>query len=794
MKNNFFTFLVLGLFYFSSNASSDSFNLKSKKIEILKEENQIIAYEGEAISSDKNLQIKSDKFIYQKDLDLLKSLGNGQALIISEKIKMKFDNAIFDQKNQNIKANGNLEIFQDDNKFIIKNDEIFYDLKNNIISSNKTTKLEDDKGNTHFVDSFVFEISKDLIKVQNLITEDNQSNIYKTSIAYLNVKSGKIFGKDIKVELNNSSTTNQNKYRFKGNSVKIDGEILDITKGIFTTCEKREGCPPWVFSAKNIRHDKKKREISYNDALLKIYDTPVVYFPKFFHPDPTVKRKTGFLIPSIKNSSNSSNFLNIPFFYAVAENKDFTFKPRLYAENKFLFQSEYRQKNLDSNHIMDFSAYTEKDGKSKNHLFYEYNKNSRIKNFETSKIDFKIQQTSDDKYLKSNKLDGKIINDVEILENSLNIDLYSNDLSINLNTTIYENLNKQNNDRFEYIFPKILLTKNFANINNFNGNFSLKSNTEIRQYNTNVLEKENINDLIFSSNNKINKFGFLNNHQFLLRNTNSENDNSDYKNKKSFYLSSMYQYNSTLPLIKENNKYRNILKPRLSIKAAPNHTKNERNLERKTDITNIYSMDRITGNSSVEGGLSLIYGLDYSALNKSKNREVFNLKLANNFRFKENDDLSNMNQIDEKTSNIFNEISYQPNNFLSLKYNSSIKNNLKDLAYESFESKFNIYDFITEFDYVNENNTSDKNSYISNKTTYSLGEFNNFQFSTRKNKTKDLTEYYNLMYQYKNDCLAASIEYNKDFYSDGDLKPQESILFKLTITPFTEFSSPNIKQ
>ena len=794
MKNSFFILLVFGFFYFSNVALSESFNLKSKKIEVLKEENQIIAYEGEAISNDKNLEIKSDKFIYQKNSDLLKSLGNGQALINSEKIRIKFDNATFDQKNQNIRANGNLEIFQDDSNFLIKNDEIFYDLKNNIISSSKTTKLEDNKGNTHFVDSFVFEINKDLIKVQNLITEDAQSNIYKTSIAYLNVKSGKIFGKDIKVELNNSSSTNQTKYRFKGNSVKIDGDNLDITKGTFTTCEKREGCSPWVFSAKNIRHDKKKGEISYNNALLKIYDMPVAYFPKFFHPDPTVKRKSGFLIPSIKNSSNSSNYLNIPFFYAVADNKDFTFSPRLYAEDQFLLQSEYRQKNLDSDHILDFSIFTKKDGDSKSHLFYEYDKSYMTKNFETSKIDFKIQQTSNDKYLKSNKLEGKIVDDIDILENSLNLDLYSNNLSVNFNTTIYEDLNKLKNDRFEYIFPKILLTKNFDNITNLNGNFSLISDSEIRQYNTNVVEKENINDFIFNSNNKINKFGFLNEHQFLLRNANSENNNSNYKDKKHFYLSSMYQYNSTLPLIKESDKYRNILKPRLSLKAAPNHTKNERNLERKTDITNIYSLNRITGNSSVEGGLSLIYGLDYSALNKSKNREVLNFKVANNFRFRENDDLSSINQLDEKTSNIFNEISYQPSDFLFLKYNSSIKNNLKDIAYESLKSEFSINNFVTEFDYINENNTSNKNSYLSNKSSYSSGKFNNFQFSTRKNKTKDLTEYYNLMYQYKNDCLAASIEYNKNFYSDGDLKPQESILFKLTIIPFGGASSPNLKQ
>ena len=49
------------------------------------------------------------------------------------------------------------------------------------------------------------------------------------------------------------------------------------------------------------------------------------------------------------------------------------------------------------------------------------------------------------------------------------------------------------------------------------------------------------------------------------------------------------------------------------------------------------------------------------------------------------------------------------------------------------------------------------------------------------------------MYQYKNDCLAASIEYNKDYYSDRDIKPEESIFFKLTIIHFGESSSPNLK-
>ena len=67
-------------------------------------------------------------------------------------------------------------------------------------------------------------------------------------------------------------------------------------------------------------------------------------------------------------------------------------------------------------------------------------------------------------------------------------------------------------------------------------------------------------------------------------------------------------------------------------------------------------------------------------------------------------------------------------------------------------------------------------------------------FSTREDKTTDLTEFYKLIYQYKNDCLAASIEYNKDYYNDRDLKPEESIFFKSSIIPFGESSSPNLKK
>ena len=73
-----------------------------------------------------------------------------------------------------------------------------------------------------------------------------------------------------------------------------------------------------------------------------------------------------------------------------------------------------------------------------------------------------------------------------------------------------------------------------------------------------------------------------------------------------------------------------------------------------------------------------------------------------------------------------------------------------------------------------------------------MDESNNLSFEARENKKTGLTEFYNLIYQYRNDCLIAAIEYNKDYYNDRELKAEENVFFKLSIIPFGETSSANL--
>ena len=789
MKNNLY-FLIILLTFFENLSFAENYRFETSKIDIVNDENKIIATDGTAYSNDNNIEIKAKKFEYFNEIDFLKAFS-GSAFIKSDNLVINFDQIELNKNNSIITASGNVKIIDTDKELEINSKQIIFNKDKGIIQSPDDSILKDKFKNIFETKSFSYDTKKNILKIKKANFKDTENNNFFVDLAYVNIQSEKLFGKDIIVNLNNKSFNKDNEPRLKGRSISYENQKSIIKKGVFTTCKKRDDCPPWELSAEEILHDKKTQIISYKNAWLKVYDKPVVYFPKFFHPDPTVKRKSGFLIPTLKSSPNADNFLSLPYFHVISSNKDLTFTPRLYSDNKILFQSEYRQENSDSSLISDFSIFKEKDAGSKNHFFYNFSKKFDFLNFDNSLFNFKLEKTSNDTYLKANKINSPIINSYDVLENNFQVELSKEDLSIDTEFIAYESLDKDKSDRYEFILPKLDISKKIVNNSDLDGEFNFNSSNLIKNYQTNIFEKININNLIFNSNPKITNLGFYNNYDFIIKNVNSDSQNSkNYKENENYYLSGLFQFNSSFPLIKEMDNQQNVLKPKISLKIAPNDTKNLRSDTNRLDVNNLFNLDRVASNDTLEGGISLAYGNDFTIIDKDNSRQILSLKLANNIRLKENDDLPTNNQVGLKTSNFFSEIEYSPNEILKTTYKNSFKNNAKDVTYENFITEISLNNFVTTFDYLNENNTSDENSYLKNTTQYVINDSNNLLFSTRINKKTDLTEYYNLMYQYKNDCLAASIEYNKDYYEDSDITPEESIFFKLTIIPFGASSAP----
>ena len=212
------------------------------------------------------------------------------------------------------------------------------------------------------MDNFEYKINENIFKSLGVIKiEDKNKNIYEFSQIYIDTKK-KILGTDIKSFINQKSfkIDPRNKPRVFANTMQLSKSKNLFNKSIFTLCDyrKNDKCPPWSIQASQMLHDNKKKTIYYDNAVIKVYDIPIFYFPKLSHADPTVDRRSGFLPPSFSSSKNLGTGISVPYFFNLAGDKNFTFTNRIYASENPLFLGEYHQAFKNSNLLADF-GFTE---------------------------------------------------------------------------------------------------------------------------------------------------------------------------------------------------------------------------------------------------------------------------------------------------------------------------------------------------------------------------------------------------------------------------------------------------
>ena len=796
MKNKILTILFVSLVFFlnSKEILAKEFIFDTESIDILDNGNVISAKNGIVKSIDDKIEIISDNFYLNKKTSILKAT-NSLVKFLDTDINVKADKVEYNNILSIFLATGNVVIVDSRRKLTLSSANIFFDNKEKIIRSDSKTTINDKFGNTFKVESFNYSLNNELIKINDATLVDINKNNFNLEEAYINLNSEKLIAKGISINFNKQYFKTDGDPRLKGDTLVNNKDQTIIKNGSFTPCKKNDDCPPWQLTAGEIKHDKKKKIIYYKDAWLKIYDKPVFYFPKFFHPDPTVKRQSGFLMPTFQASNSTGSSFNVPYFLALAENKDITIKPRFFSNDKIITQSEFRSVGLDTKLNVDASLMSQKNSASKSHIFLETYKKLNFSGFTDSSLSLNLQKTSNDTYLKTYKINSPLINNPTFLTSSLDFNVYKENFSFDVSTIVYEDLNKKNNDKYEFIYPSFNMNKEVTNETSMAGNFNINSSGYMKHYNTNTFEKVLINDVIFNSDPFLTDAGFKSDFKILFKNINTEGKNSEkYKDTLNNELASIFQVNSSYPLKKKNENFINILKPLTSFKFSPyKNKKNLRDQDRRIDLNSIHNINRIAESDTVEGGASLTYGVEFNKNRLEDDAEVFTMKFANVLRLNENENLPDNNDLGKKTSDFFGSFGFYPNSIYKIDYDFSIDSDLDKTKYQSLESEISVNNFITTFQYLNENNTNDSQSYLSNKTSYNFNDLNNLSFETRKNKKTNMTEFYNLIYQYKNDCLIAALEYNRDYYNDRDLNPEENIFFKLTIVPFGQTSSPNLR-
>jgi LPS-assembly protein len=810
MKNKILLiFIVIFFINFNSLYANEEFDFNVTEIEITNEGNFFKGLKRGVVTTNNNQTIiTADTFEYDKINNILIAKGD---VIAEDKIKnyvIRTNHLTYFKNEEKIFSKGKTNATID-SKYKILSSNVTLDKISDVLKSNEETFIIDDEFTEYKTKILYYTINENMLKGSNvkIITNTNKDEIeqesynFKDGIFNLNTKEfvaseTKIFVKK------NIFSEEKNDPRIFGNSSKKKGNLTKINKAIFTSCKLTDSCPPWSIKAKNITHDQEKKDIIYNHPILRVYDFPVLYFPKFTHPDPTVRRRSGFLQPQLNDSNILGTSLLVPYFHTLSENKDITIKPTIFDSEIYMFQNEYRQQNENLNFVADFgltkgyqSKFSNGTSEKRNnigHLFAKFTSKLNLDNFITSDLNFSIQKVTKDTFLKI--FESNLININENvkplnqnkLQSDINLRLEHENYNLNTGLIAYENLNGNNNDRFQYVLPYYDFSRQIFNNSLVNLNFSSSGNNNL--YETNKLESVVNNNLDIDSIDFFSDQGFKSKFGIYFKNLNSVGKNIDtYKSSPQVEIMNIVNLETSLPLIKIHDDYTNLITPKLSFRINPSDMKNYTDASRYINANNIFNINRLGINDSFEQGKSLTLGIEYKKESLDDINKYFELKLAGVLRDISQKNIPTKSSINQESSNLFGAAKYNLSDEINLNYSFSIDNDFNTFEENTVGLGVDFENFSNTFYFTENNGKMGDTNVWENSSTLKLNEDNFLMFKTRRNRKIDLTEFYNLIYEYKNDCLVAGIKYNKSYYQDRDLKPKEDLLFTITFFPLSQY-------
>ena len=782
MKDNFLNIIKILIIFFSCHCIliAEELNITASKVSFDKKKSKVIL-DGEIKASDaSNNSLYANKAEYNKKLNLLNSFGTTKIVT-----------------NQN---------------YVFESENVEFDNSNKIIKSDFNTKIIDPDGNIIEVNMFNYNSIENILYSRGeIILKDKNKNEFLFSEIYIDEKKKKIIGSDAKIFFKDNSfkANPDNDPRIFANSVSISEGVTSVQKGVLTYCKFRENekCPPWELRARKIKHNNSKKTVYYDNAFLKIYDFPIFYFPKLSHPDPTVKRRSGFLVPSFSNSSNIGFGVNVPYFWDIAKDKDITFTPRILPRNETLYLAEYRQNFLNSSFFLD-AGYTKgykkktvtKSPGSRSHIFAKLLKSLANDQDYVSDLEINLQKVSNNTYPRVYELETTLVDYFDdTLSNTISYNFQKDDLFFNTRLSAYEDLRKTGNEKYEFIYPEASLEKNILIDENL-GIIDFKSELNVRNFNVDNKISTLSNEFSWSSNSWVSKYGFENELLGLIKNVNYDAENVT-THKTSRKISEFYGalgFKSELGFFKySKDNTLNTIKPKLLLKLSPNDSRDISDLSTELSFSNLFKLNKINNIDEVDTGTSLSLGFDYKVKNLDNNKKIkgekFSFSLGQIISAKENPDLPSKSTLNEKLSDVLGNISLNLNENTKFSSNFKIDQNLEEFNQSQYGLDIIYPKMNFNINYLEERKHLGNQKYVETKAGLNFDK-TKLSLSGKRNLLSNSSEFYDLTYEYLNDCLKAGIAFRREFYRDRDLEPEDTLMFKITFSPLGDISSPTFNQ
>lgn len=689
---------------------------------------------------------------------------------IDDAVLIEADDMVYDRQTEIVTATGNVEIASDDR--VLFADQVVYDRNTATVTANGNVSLLQPDGQVMFADSMV-------------LSDDFSDGVAETVRLLL---------------LENARVAAASGTRRAGNRTELN-------KAVYTACDVCESdpdAPPlWQIRSFEVVHDKEKKRVEYADAFLEFFGVPVFYTPYFSHPDPSVKRQTGFLPPTIAISEDFGTVLRTPFFWNLAPNYDLTFKPRWQTEVGHVFGAEFRHHVGFGEYRIDMSATWPKEDDVlgnkiepfRAHVFAD----GRFDVTETTEAGFDIKLASDETYLRR----YDILNENDLISNAYVRHVDGRNFA-QAEAFYFQGLLSTDDQASIPVIAPLVEAEYYLEPQIAGGQVTVDFNA------VNVIRDEGTSFQRFSggagwelartarTGEQFRAFADVRGDVYLVDEDPLNGTGRDTESTETRVLPTVgleYRW----PWIAQTGDVSHVVEPIVQAiyspsNGNPNAIPNDDSLAVDFDTTNLFDRDRFPGLDRFEDGARVNYGVQYSVLDSGGGQA--SALLGQSYRLEENNAFPAGSGLRDQQSDVVGRVQINPGPYLDLvsRFRVDPKDGTLLRNEVQLSSVFNVMEnrplfFGANYVFLDAaldpvNNTEGEE--VSGSFYLNLVENWWLSGHARRDLRRAAMVSDGIALTYQDECFLFTLGFNQSFIRDRDIEPESSLMFRIQLVTLGE--------
>lgn len=677
---------------------------------------------------------------------------------------------------------------------VLRADEVTYDKAQGIVTA--TGKVEVAQGERILLaDKVIYDENTDKVIASGNVTllEPSGEVVFAD---YVELKDEMRDGlvRDIRILFSDDS-------RFAANgAIRTGGTRTELTKAVFSPCRlspfNPERAPLWQIKAVKVVHDTTTKDIEYTDAFFEVFGLPVAYTPYFSHPDPSVKRRSGFLPPRYSSGSRLGLSVEVPYFFNIAPNRDFTFAPIFTTKEGVVLSGEYRHRTKDGTFQLAASVTRPRRRGANGELIGGRQTRGHVLGAgrfdlgERWRWGFDVARATDDTYLRRYRFSSQ-----DTLTSRLFLEGFDGRSYTAVNGYAFQGL-KQEDDPGQTPLVLPIAEYKFVGEPGRYGDYLTADLNFMNLTRTEGADSRRLSAKGAWRLPYLDRFGGIYALTASLRGDlywvdNGTGPNADKGNELTGRIVPQLALDWRLPLVRRQGTIRQVIEPVASFAISPyggnpSDIPNEDSQDFEFDDTNLLSLNRFTGLDRVEGGPRLSYGLRMGVYGQSGGRST--AFIGQSFRLKTDSTFGVNSGLDEKLSDFVGRVTISPNSYLDLAYrfrldsdNFSSKRSEVELVAGPSWLRLNL-GFLS-LDVPPEGLASEigKREEIRANVRAKLDRYWSVSAFNRRDLTKDRTIDMGVGVLYEDECLLFSSRLTRRFNEDRDVQPETLLQFTVTL-------------